>query len=345
MYNDKMIVFFDNRNKEILTTVTPNNTQFDLDSFFESRFEHDDNFKRVGRENIRYEIIDKYMYQKEMSYMNSNIKGFIDKETNKFIFEIHKRDAIPNRNRSYSDYPYRRDYSLEEVKRMYEEDYIGVNLRNIIKTGIIKAEFIPIKDLNIRSTITQKTWRQFVNDPFLHDAHDDKLKLGRSIMEIGTWYPFVVAPMSKDDNKLYVFEGNHRIVSLKLLAMSGEISEDFKVMCLRLPLNFKTYKLVCKDIVLPSPVKYRYILEDMYGCDLLVSDELLKKTLNAIKEDGEVMVNDYTVEATTTLMSDILGVVHAYPIFLRDLIYLHDSKVKPSPIINNEEVFKKWIES
>ena len=29
--------------------------------------------------------------------------------------------------------------------------------------------------------------------------------------------------------------------------------------------------------------------------------------------------------------------------FLRDLIYLHDSQVLPSPIINNEEKFKEWI--
>lgn len=125
--------------------------------------------------------------------------------------------------------------------------------------------------------------------------------------------------------------------------MSGEISEDFKVLCLVLPTNYQTFKEDTNFITLSSPVKYRYILEDVYGCDILADEQLLQKTLKQIEDSGEVLINDYTVEAFGTKMADIIGVVHAYPLFLRDLIYLHDSKVLPSPIINDENKFKEWL--
>lgn len=343
MYNDKIVVLYENKTKDILTTVTPNNTQFNIESFVQSRLQYDDKFRHFNRQDIGVSIVSKSEFDKNMGYNNSLINFCINPLTNEVDFNIQKREAIPNKNRTYADHEYKREYSLEQVYEMYNEDYINFNLRNAILNGILEARFIPIKDLNIRPRITQRTWKYFVNDPYLKDMHDDKLKLGRSILEIGTWYPFVVAPMTKDDDKLYVFEGNHRIISLKLLAMIGEISEDFKVMCLVLPTDYFTFKEKTNYTVLPFPVKYRYILEDVYGCDILVNQELLNKTLDKVKSDGEIFINDYTVEAVGTKMSDIIGVVHAYPLFLRDLIYLHDSKVLPSPIINNEEKFKEWI--
>lgn len=342
MFN-KIVILFNNNTKEILTTLTPNNTNINLEDFISGQLQYNDKFKNLTRNDIGVSFISKQEYQKNMSYSNSYINQYINPETNQIDFDIQKRKAIPNKNRTYADHEYKRKYSLKQVEEMYYEDYINFNLRNAILNGVVTARFIPIKDLNIRPRITQRTWKYFVNDPYLKDMHDDKLKLGRSILEIGTWYPFVVAPMTKDDDKLYVFEGNHRIISLKLLAMTGEISEDFKVMCLVLPTDYYTFKEETNYITLPSPVKYRYILEDVYGCDILANQELLNKTLDKVKSDGEILINDYTVEAVGTKMSDIIGVVHAYPLFLRDLIYLHDSKVLPSPIINNEEKFKEWI--
>lgn len=343
MFN-QVIVLFNNNTKTILTTLTPNNTNINLEDFISGQMKYNEKFQHLTREDIGISFIDKQEYQKNLGYTNSYINQYINPKTNEIDFDIQKRKAIPNKNRTYADHEYKREYSLEQVKEMYYEDYINFNLRNTILNGVLEARFIPIKDLNIRPRITQRTWKYFVNDPYLKDIHDDKLKLGRSILEMGTWYPFVVAPMTKDDDKLYVFEGNHRIISLKLLAMTGEISEDFKVMCLVLPTDYYTFKEETNYITLPSPVKYRYILEDVYGCDILADNVLLSKALNKIRESNEKLINDYTVEATGTKMSDIISVVHAYPLFLRDLIYLHDSKVLPSKIINNEEEFKKWIQ-
>lgn len=342
MFN-QVIILFNNNTKEILTTLTPNNTNVNLGDFISGQLQYNDKFQHLTREDIGYAFISKAEYEKNMGYKNSQIECSIKPETNELEFDITKKEIIPNKNRAYADREYKREYSLEQVKEMYYEDYINFNLRNAILNGVLEARFIPIKDLNIRPRITQRTWKYFVNDPYLKDMHDDKLKLGRSILEIGTWYPFVVAPMTKDDNKLYVFEGNHRIISLKLLAMTGEISEDFKVMCLVLPTDYYTFKEETNYNTLSSPIKYRYILEDVYGCDILVDNILLNKTLAKIKQNNEVLINPYTVEATGTKVYDIMNVVHAYPLFLRDLIYLHDSKVLPSKIINNEEEFKKWI--
>lgn len=343
MYKDNVVILFNNDTKNILATFEPNDTNINIEDFIIGQLQYNEKFKYLSRKDIGVSIIDKNEYQKNINYNNSYLNMCINPNTNQVDFDIQKRKAIPNKNRTYADHEYKREYSLEQVQDMYYNDYINFNLRNAIENNILEARFIPIKDLNIRPRITQRTWKYFVNDPYLKDMHDDKLKLGRSILEIGTWYPFVVAPMTKDDDKLYVFEGNHRIISLKLLAMIGEISEDFKVMCLVLPTDYFTFKEKTNYTVLPFPVKYRYILEDVYGCDILVNQELLNKTLDKVKSDGEIFINDYTVEAVGTKMSDIIGVVHAYPLFLRDLIYLHDSKVLPSPIINNEEKFKEWI--
>lgn len=336
-------MIFNNTTKQILTTLKPNNTNVNLDNFIQGQMTYNEKFVGLARTDIAFSIMDKEEYQKYLSYNNSFINSCINPYTNQVDFEIQKREAIPNKNRTYADHEFKRDYTLEQVYEMYNEDYINFNLRNAILGGVLKAEFIPIKDLNIRPRITQRTWKYFVNDPYLKEMSDDKLKLGRSIIEMGTWYPFVVAPMTKDDNTLYVFEGNHRIISLKLLAMNGEISEDFKVLCLVLPTDYYTFKEETNFTTLPSPVKYRYILEDVYGCDILADEQLLQKTLKQIEDSGEVLINDYTIEASGTKMADIIGVVHAYPLFLRDLIYLHDSKVLPSPIINDENKFKEWL--
>lgn len=345
LHKDKVIIFSHKVTSENLLTVTINNTNISIDDFINDIIANDDTLSKLPQDIIHCAIIDKERYEKDSSYANANVVYLIDNNTNELILDVQKRKAIPARNRSYSEGMYKREYCLDQVCRMYNEDYIDVNLKNLIKTGVLTAEFIPIKDLNVLPSISQKTWRYFIKDPFLRDSHDDKLKLGRSVVEIGTWWPFVVAPMHEGESDLYVFEGNHRIISLKLLAMIGEISEDFKVFCLRVPYNFHNYKVLCNDIVLQNPVKYRYILEDVYGCDLLVDKELHTKTINKIHADGETMVNEYTVEAESNKFVDIMGVVHAYPIFLRDLIYLHDSKVKPSDVINNEEVFKEWIKN
>lgn len=341
--HNKVIILFDNNTKNILTTITPNKTNINIENFIIGQLQYNEKFKYLSRKDIGVSIIDKNEYQKNINYNNSYLSMYINPNTNQIDFDIQKRKAIPNKNRTYADHEYKREYSLEQVQDMYYNDYINFNLRNAIENNILEAKFIPIKELNIRPRITQRTWKYFVNDPYLKDMHDDKLKLGRSILDIGTWYPFVVAPMIKDDDKLYVFEGNHRIISLKLLAMIGEISEDFKVMCLVLPTDYYTFKEETNHIILPHPIKYRYILEDVYGCDILADEILLNKVLGKIAKDNEKLVNDYTVEATGKIMSDIISVIHAYPLFLRDLIYLHDSKVLPSPIINDEKKFKEWI--
>lgn len=334
--HNKVVVLFDNITKDILTVLTPNNTNIDIENFINGQMQYNDKFKHLSRQDIGVSFIEKQEYQKNMSYLNSYIEQYINPETNEIDFDIQKREAIPNKNRTYADHEYKREYTLEQVNEMYYEDYINFNLRNAILNGILEARFIPIKELNIRPRITQRTWKYFVNDPYLKDMHDDKLKLARSILEIGTWYPFVVAPMTKDNDDLFVFEGNHRIISLKLLAMTGEISDDFKVLCLVLPTDYYTFKEETNSMRLLNPVKYRYIIEDVYGCDILADDELLTKTINQINSNNEILINNYTVESTGIVVSDIISVVHAYPLFLRDLIYLHDSKTLPSPIINNE---------
>lgn len=344
---NKIVVFYNKKTFNIITILKPNNTSLDIDNFIDGRIKYDNNCKGLNHNDIDFIITDssEYDFYSNNANINVNVRLSVNPIEKKLDVDVLKLEQKTNKNLVYGTQTYKREFTKEQVYKMYNEDYINFNLKNAILYGGLKAEFIPIKDLNIRPHITKKTWKYFVSDPYLADASDDKLKLGRSIVEMGTWWPFLVSPVDYSSDSLYVCEGNHRIISLKLLAMYGEIPEDFKVFCIHIPSNYEAYKNEKMFDKLENPVSIRCILENVYGCEVIHSNDILQKVLQKIQKNGDKMINPYTIETKVNIMKDLMFGLHSYPLFLRDLIYMFDNQIKPNEIINNENAFKRWLNS
>ena len=83
--HNKVVVLFDNITKDILTVLTPNNTNIDIENFINGQMQYNDKFKHLSRQDIGVSFIEKQEYQKNMSYLNSYIEQYINPETNEIL--------------------------------------------------------------------------------------------------------------------------------------------------------------------------------------------------------------------------------------------------------------------
>jgi len=260
---------------------------------------------------------------------------------NEVTYNLFKEER---RNTTYNDREIKRDFSIDEIKKMYYDDYINFNLKNFIKSNNLKCGFIPLKDIKIRSHMFNINWNYFHSDPYLRDSNFDKLKLGRDIVENGTYWPMVVAPISKDKpNERYVFEGNHRAISLKLLQMEGEVPEDYQVFCIEYEQNYEMLQIEGMYKEFEHPFKYHALIELVYGDDVIVNEEFYNLACNQTKEEGGDLIGDYTIEKTGYVYDDGFICLQSYAHFLRDLIYNNREVIKPSIYLNNPSAFEGWI--
>jgi len=230
-------------------------------------------------------------------------------------------------------------FSLNQTYLMYCNDYIETNLKNVLLSGDVIGKFIPLKDLNLQKDVVNLGWG-WHEDQWLKETKYNKLDLGKSIIKNGTYYPITVSKI-KNDDKLYVFEGNHRIMSLKMLVMTGEIDENFKMFCLILPTNFETYSEYCNHR--NSVFAYRDIMVHQHNFDKILDNKIILNILhNQAKLYGDKMINDYVIEKHTNNCFDILFAMTGFSKILRDLLYIY-KEIKPSKIINDEQEYKKWI--
>lgn len=247
-------------------------------------------------------------------------------------------------NCTYNIQDIKRNFSYEEITKMYYEDYINVNLRNCLSNQSIDYEFIKLKDLKLRTQMFNKNWNYFYSDPFLAEASADKILLGKEIIERGMYWPVVVAPMyNNSPNDNYVFEGTHRIISLKLCAMEGFIDDNFEVFCLKYSENYEQLNVLKQFLPLQTPYKVRNLLEILYGNRLIVDEERLAEVLNSVSLAGDKMIDTYTIEYTAQTIHDEFVALQTYPHWLRDLIYTYKDTFKPSSIFQNKTNFEEWL--
>lgn len=248
------------------------------------------------------------------------------------------------KNQQEEKYPlsasYKRKYTYEQIYDIYNNDYINCTLKNAVLSGLFDMKFIPIKNLFTR--LDGLSWEHH-GDPYLRDINKDKLKLGYSILEIGTQYPLIVSRWHEYDEKIYILEGNHRLTALKELVKIGKISEDFKICCLFLNILHPEWEVKKETMKFDNDVKYRYIIENHYGDVIFYNNTAFKNAITDIHNHGGVFINDYTIESSTKYAKTLFISIKQYPIFIRDLIYYCDKFIQPSKIINNEEEFNKWI--
>lgn len=250
-----------------------------------------------------------------------------------------KIDVLFDDNRHYHSHPNPRPFSADETKRFYYEDYIEFNLRNMLDSGLFEARFVPIREMQLQENMISRGQKAMTFDPYLQTYGSDRLKLARSILEIGTYWPTVACVRN---GKYVVYEGTHRITSLKLFAMLGEIDDSFELLCL-IPKSNRYFGQ--NDAAMGQfhlPCKYRYVIDDVWGHNLYTNETYRKNVIRFIEDHGGKMVDEYTAEVETSNIDNLIEWFLFQPMFIRDLIFIYCKDLKPSKIINNKEAFERW---
>jgi len=339
-YSDNIFIFYRKSTNQIIFIQEPLITDLTPEKFFDERMSVEVSCKNASRDEFGVIVSDRYRFNQAIK--NTNLYFFrIDTEKNDIEYVL-KRQVVSNP--TYNNQSVKRVFTDEEVLEMYVEDYINNTLKNLIKSGCVVAKFLPLKDINVYVHALDKNWNYFHSDQFLTDSDIDKTQLGRDIYENGTYWPVVVSPLNGGDpDRLYCFEGTHRIVSLKLNQMMGIVPEDFKVLCLCYEENYEHVMCSQSNLPIEKRFKARSVIEVLYGNQVLTSDDAYNEAVDTCIKDHGSLINEYTIEWNTKTISDAVFAAQTYPHWLRDLIYPIRDVVKPSAILNNEELFWKWI--
>lgn len=237
-----------------------------------------------------------------------------------------------------------RPYTEEQVANIYYKDYLNTNLANCLfsnNSNIFEYKFLTLDQITLRPNIAAKNWDTYFHDPFLKSAARDKLQLGKSILEKGTYFPIQVLP-NPDGYTYSIREGNHRIYSLKIAQMYDLVPEDFKILAIILPYTlFVRDGIPAHDKFLKESIPVRYNIDPVWGTGTLNDPEYLERVKLSIKNERGVFINDYTVENMINSAYEGFQSLHIYPIFLRDLFYKYPN-IKPSGINTSPELFEKW---
>lgn len=254
-------------------------------------------------------------------------------------YNLNGMQLIINSNLTYRSQKYRREFSCEDILKMYNDHYINFNLKNLYSSRNVEFSFIPIKYLNIDENINGSPWSIYDGDPFIKEYLDKKINLGLDIIKNGTYWPIVV---TEKFNKLYVQEGNHRVISLKLCSYNGYIDENFEILCIRIPYDWENFKIYER---IKNPFNIRFELENRYGSEYLNNEYIYNAICQDIINKGGRIIDNYTGQITVYNKIDIAFCIMAYSLFLRDLIYNYQDIIKPSAIINNKDLFANWTTS
>lgn len=255
----------------------------------------------------------------------------------------YKKSFVSSSRYLWSNMDPQRPYTEEQVKEMYEQDYINCNLKNVLahKDKFFQYEFVPLDQLVLREDVMSKNWDTYFKDPYLLDSASDKTKLAKSIMENGTYYPIQV--VTNGDCETYtVREGNHRIASLKIGQAYGIVPEDYKILCVIMtPVMFSASVKTLQG-VLTTPVIGRYNIDPVWTSKNVTDEFYRNKIKESVEFNNEKFINEYTVETQKDTIYDAYKFLYIYPLFLRDLLYKYPN-IKPSKVINDEKLFNEWI--
>jgi hypothetical protein len=175
-------------------------------------------------------------------------------------------------------------------------------------------------------------------DPYLRQNRDNKVGLARNILEIGTYWPFVIT-----DNGS-ISEGCHRIHSIKLLDTMGEWPPDRKILSITFPDKFS---LIRSDWQRPEKkidmTPFSFEAVPMYCTSIKNEVKYLHKEMTP-----ETVIMDQICPLYKLLAGNYIKMMDIYvtlPIYLRYELYFYNKIgdiIKPNPIINDEATFYRW---
>jgi len=175
-------------------------------------------------------------------------------------------------------------------------------------------------------------------NPYLCRNRDNKAGLARSILEIGTYWPFVIT-----DNGS-ISEGCHRIHSIKLLDTMGEWPPDRKILTITFPDKFSMIRSGWhrpeKKIDL-APLSFEAV--PMYCTRIKNEMKYLHDEMTPSAEIMDQICPMYQLYADNYLK--MMDIYVTLPIYLLYELYFYDKigdLVKPNPVINDEAAFYRW---
>jgi hypothetical protein len=252
-------------------------------------------------------------------------------------------------NKYYNSQEERKIYTKEEIEKFYNEHYM-YNLRQLYMSKDPTFQFVwkTIDELNIRSEILSKSWLHYFDDNYLIESSRDKTQLAKDVLENGTYWPLVIGniPESGDD-KLYVFEGNHRVLSAKLLQLEGGWDNNRKFLCLQVGKDYYEKKQLnwveaAQAYPMPKPVSVRVPCILRYDNRDIESDFVrYDKAAFDITD-----IDEDTIQFEIDHYNEYISAIQAYPHWLRDILYDYKQKtgsiIVPNEVINNEDKFNEW---
>lgn len=173
-----------------------------------------------------------------------------------------------------------------------------------------------------------KVWK-CIGDKYLENSETDTDKLAMDIYSNGTYFPVFV--MKLQGEKYKIRDGIHRVFVMRKLVEKGYWNEDHKI-------------LICTNEHVDSGNKER-----RFHIPMAVVDEF-KENYRAIYDDmkeGLVKYIDQEKELAEykTIKEGYLEFT-CLSLLLRNAFFEYREKngiaFKPSPVINNEEAWKKW---
>ena len=244
-------------------------------------------------------------------------------------------------NPFYNFMDYQRNYTIDQIELIYNEDYINFNLKNILHHPEgFEYKWIPIKDLNLDVDTISFDWNSS-HDPYAKECNNNKLIFAEELINKGTYFPIII---TKEDTGYYVWEGQHRIQALKIAVANNLISQNYELLCIIVSSGLIASQRMNKKLIPnKNPIEGRFIIEQKYSSDLLIDKEYNKQVQKYLKEKNFKMINDYTVQEFTTDRVEMYNYLTYYPLFLRDLFFKYKN-IQPSKIINNKEAFEKWMQ-
>lgn len=250
-------------------------------------------------------------------------------------------DGIMHRQ-TYDMQKIKKPYTKEDIEKFYNEYYIDYNLGNLLRSNS-KFRFVwkKLDEINLRDHLLDQPWETFFTDQYLNDSAADRTLLAQDILENGTYWPIIISRPKEDPNNLYAFEGNHRVLSAKLLQFEGKWPEDRKLLCLELPGLYYEFKTSTKQELLSEPIRQRVPLVVKYG-----QEKTGEEIKNDMLYDEAIAVDEDTVEYDAMTYTELIDANQSYPHWLRDLLYNYKQEtgeiIKPSAILNDEKEWSKW---
>lgn len=191
------------------------------------------------------------------------------------------------------------------------------NLHNLINKYHGTWKFVDINEVSFIN-MTNYDYR-ILNEknPYLKECKTDVTKLAQDLLENGMIFP-IFATYNDDENKINVVLGKHRVYSLLTLNQMTPIKKKFLV------ITFPSEEILKDMKLFESDTEFMYLYS---------MDRSSKKLIPKITYFKEIM--------------NLKRWVHTYDLAggILTFFFKNNPKAIPNPVLNDEKLFKEFIEN